>query len=413
MNEQPIEDFSAISEKLFELASKVEVLKHLAWPVTAKEDFFRSNATLLPKIEYPKLSFSDELKAIDQLESKLESDIYSNFLLKNINSLRTTYKMLESLGKKAFFENSKKIYGAPCSKLKDEKSTSLDMARNLLSITGKNKNLSKGNDACILAEELAEKMQESVTRFGELAPEIKIVEQLSANALASAQSVKIRQGACFSDKDIGQLIEHEINVHVATILNGKTQKKCMVLGTNLPSTTKTQEGLAVFSEIITGNIDVSRLRRLAHRVITIQMAIEGADFIDVYRYFLENGVSEEQAFENSRRVFRGGIITGGAPFTKDVVYLDGLLRMHNFLRAAIRLGHTDYVKLLFVGRMDIEDLPVIKKLSELNYCEPAKFLPYWVRDNRFLVSYLSYSSLLNMVDMKKVNHHYEEMLSQE
>lgn len=413
MNEQPIEDFSAISEKLFELASKVEVLKHLAWPVSAKEDFFRSNATHLPKVEYPKLSFSDELKAIDQLESKLESDIYSNFLLKNINSLRTTYKMLESLGNKDFFENSKKIYGAPCSKLKDEKSTSLDMARNLLSITGKNKNLSKGNDACILAEELAQKMQESVKRFGELAPEIKIVEQLSANALASAQSVKIRQGACFSDKDIGQLIEHEINVHVATILNGKTQKKCMVLGTNLPSTTKTQEGLAVFSEIITGNIDVSRLRRLAHRVITIQMAIEGADFIDVYRYFLENGVSEEQSFENSRRVFRGGIITGGAPFTKDVVYLDGLLRMHNFLRAAIRLGHTDYVKLLFVGRMDIEDLPVIKKLSELNYCEPAKFLPYWVKDNRFLVSYLSYSSLLNMVDMKKVNHHYEEMLSQE
>jgi len=30
--------------------------------------------------------------------------------------------------------------------------------------------------------------------------------------------------------------------------------------------------------------------------------IEGADFIDVYNYFIKEGVSMDQAFENSRRV---------------------------------------------------------------------------------------------------------------
>ena len=60
---------------------------------------------------------------------------------------------------------------------------------------------------------------------------------------------------------------------------------------------------------------------MSDRTIAIQMAVDGADFIEVYEFFLERIHSEEQAFENTRRVFRGGVLTGGAPFTKDIVYL--------------------------------------------------------------------------------------------
>jgi hypothetical protein len=66
----------------------------------------------------------------------------------------------------------------------------------------------------------------------------------------------------------------------------------------------------------------------------IQHAIDGADFIDVYRYFLEKTDHPEQSFQNAKRVFRGGVMTGGAPFTKDIVYLEGLADVHNFLRLA-------------------------------------------------------------------------------
>lgn len=61
------------------------------------------------------------------------------------------------------------------------------------------------------------------------------------------------------------------------------------------------------------------MRRLADRVFAIQMAVEGADFLEVYRYFLDRIGDPNQAFENARRVFRGGVITGGSPFTKDIV----------------------------------------------------------------------------------------------
>ena len=73
----------------------------------------------------------------------------------------------------------------------------------------------------------------------------------------------------------------------------------------------------MFSEFITGCIDVNRMYRISDRVIAIQMAIDGADFIEVYRFFLERkGKTKNQAFEDARRVFRGGVLTGGAPFTK-------------------------------------------------------------------------------------------------
>ncbi len=68
-------------------------------------------------------------------------------------------------------------------------------------------------------------------------------------------------------------------------LNGRQQANLKILGAKTGAITKTQEGLAAFSEFITGCIDVNRMYRISDRVIAIQMAIDGADFIEVYRFF--------------------------------------------------------------------------------------------------------------------------------
>ena len=169
--------------------------------------------------------------------------------------------------------------------------------------------------------------------------------------------------------------------------------------------------LAVFAEFITGSIDIDRMHRLADRVLAIQMAIEGADFLEVYQYFLSRTGSEEQAFENTRRVFRGGVLTGGAPFTKDVAYLDGLLRVHNFLRAIVVGGRTDCLRLLFAGKLDIEDIPVLYELTQMGLCHAPKYLPPWAEDMRFLLCELTYSSFLGGVDLGQIETHYDALLS--
>ena len=157
-------------------------------------------------------------------------------------------------------------------------------------------------------------------------------------------------------------------------------------------------------------MDLDRLRRLCDRTIAIQMAVDGADFIEVYEFFLERSHAEEQAFENSRRVFRGGVLSGGAPFTKDIVYLDGLVRVHNFLRALVANGRADCMLLLFCGKLDLEDIPVLCELAERGLCKPPRFLPQWASDMRFLLSYLAYSGFLNTIDQQRVSTHYENLL---
>ena len=52
----------------------------------------------------------------------------------------------------------------------------------------------------------------------------------------------------------------------------------------------------------------------------------------VYRFFLEAGQSDTDSFSSTQRVFRGVPVTGGAAFTKDTVYLHGLLSVHTFFR---------------------------------------------------------------------------------
>ena len=66
---------------------------------------------------------------------------------------------------------------------------------------------------------------------------------------------------------------------MATAINGRRQLnlKCLQLG--VPRTTRSQEGIAVFAEIVTRSMDISGLRRLALRIQILKNALEGADFI--------------------------------------------------------------------------------------------------------------------------------------
>jgi uncharacterized protein (TIGR02421 family) len=186
----------------------------------------------------------------------------------------------------------------------------------------------------------------------------------------------------------------------------------VILCAGHPGTTRTQEGLAVFAEFITGSMDLNRLRRLADRVFAIQQAIEGADFLDIYRYFLERTGDKESAFEGAWRVFRGASLSGGAPLTKDIVYLDGLLRVHSFLRSAVSTGRADVLRLLFCGKLDLEDLPALCHLTQMGLLRQPEFVPPWAADPGHLLSYLTFSSFLNTVDLKKIARRYQEMLGQ-
>jgi len=404
-------------ERLCELEQSVRILSTLSWDVSVRERFLAADGKQLPQVDYEFFAAADILTGLAELRQQAQrafgvDDDIGRWLQRLLDSVEHGARLLASMGTMAFLHHGKQLFGTPEQTLSDGKTTVLALAENFDDILEGLDHLPLSfPEQAIDAEHLAAQIEQAVQKkFAAEAPAVELVDDLSAKALAGSRRIRIRRDARFTSKDVAQLINHEAFIHVATKLNGKAQSQLPILGRSHAGTTATQEGLAVFAEFITGSMELDRLRRLTDRVIAIQMAIDGADFIQVYEYFLErSGSQREQSFENTRRVFRGGVLTGGAPFTKDIVYLEGLLRVHNFLRTTVSLGRSDLLHLLFCGKLDIEDIGVIARLAADGICLPPRYLPPWMEDLGFLLSYLAYSSFLNTIDMSRLRTHYQQL----
>ena len=414
-----------LSEKQFEIAKKagayldsaakpLRILGSVEWPDDVREVFLKNHT--LPGIEYEHIDVAPSLEAVRDALKLIEGDhVVFAWLRRLARDIEETAHMIAARGTQAFHEHSKNLYGEPTRLMLDKKTRVIDMARHMddaLDGLDIPKLVVEGYEIMFSANEFAHKLRPRLTKhFGKAAPKVILVPQLSAKATATSSTIRVRTSAMFSDRDVHQLLQHEALVHSATGLNGKAQQNFPILGRSHAGTTQIQEGLAVFAEVISGSMDPVRFRRLADRVIAIQMSIEGADFKEVFDFYMARTDDADQSYDNARRIFRGGLVTGGAPFTKDMVYLNGLLRVHNFMRSVVKLGRADLIRVLFTGKMDLEDIPAIAQLAASNRVDPPKFMPPWAKDLRFLVSYLAYSSFLNQVKMPGFQAYYKEELA--
>ena len=403
-----------ISDLVYQASRKIRILGFLNWPLSVRYRFFRSGSQQIPEVEYPQLDSTYAKEHLRAAKKLLGDTPIDDWLKKKIYEVGSGVKMLEGCGTKQFFHQSVKIYGKPREKLRDGKSSPLGLAKYLRAVLS-SQNINTGNlisGRNHSSQTIRDKISEKVIKvFGEESPEVVVVDNISAKATASSRRIRIRKGVRFSEKDVDQLMNHEALVHVATTLNGRAQKMVKILGANYGGVTKTQEGIAVFSEFITGCIDVSRMNRVLDRVLAIQMAIDGADFVEVYRFFLSRSKLKTEAYESTRRIFRGGVLTGRYPFTKDIVYLDGLVRVHNFCRTAVARGRNDIIELLFTGKIDLDDLPVILQLKEAGLIKKPKYVPYWVKDMSYLVSYFALSTFVSSMDHERTRGYYDALIT--
>lgn len=394
-------------------AGSLRVLSSVAWSPSLKPAFL--NRGKMPSPVYHPVATDKAREHILAANALIDGDhVTSEWLGRLSASLMSTVDLIETRGTPAFFTHSKALYGEPTRLMLDGETQVLDMAKHMdQSLEGLDFGMlvAEGTEKNLTDAQFARQLRARLGRhFATDAPRVEISASVTAKAAASSTRIRIRQGASFTERDVDQLLHHEALIHTATALNGKSQKDFPILGRGHPGTTEIQEGLAVFAEIITGSMDPRRFKRLSGRVLAIQMAIEGADFKDVFEFFVDRNDDPSQSYENARRVFRGGVISGGAPFTKDMVYLNGLLRVHNFMRTVVRMGRSDLIRVLFVGKMDIEDVPALAHLAADDRLQSPKFLPPWVKDLRFLVSYMAYSGFLNRVKMPGFQSYYQEEL---
>ncbi|MGB5324292.1 MAG: flavohemoglobin expression-modulating QEGLA motif protein [Pseudomonadales bacterium] len=317
--------------------------------------------------------------------------------------------LIESIGTPKVAEHSRALYGAPTDPISSGHVNSLEAAQHFLEVSQQYRQATglRDSDYCLSAEMLAAEMTPLLDEVFEPGlVRVEIDPDMASKAAAGATRIRLRAGTCFSEYDLGQLLQHEGFVHSLTAINGNRQTKIRSLGLGSPRTTGAQEGLATFAELVTGVMDINRLERLALRVIGIDHALNGADFIDVFRFFIDSGQSELESFTSSMRIFRGVPVTGGFAFSKDVVYLHGLMEVHTFFRWAMQHRKLDMCRHFFAGRMTVGDVVRMEKLFVEGVLDAPEFLPPWMVKTNGLAGYLAFSVFANRITIEELDEHH-------
>ncbi len=398
--------FVDLDGELIGLVKPINVLKYLNWPDAVEEKFledWHAGRPSLPDIELHIPDWTDLIASLDGFVGRCDGDdAILQFLRRTAGSYAEAARMLMAAGTPEFTERSIHIYGRPNDVYETQSFTGVDAAEFLLQKTDHLLQASYivPTEADLPAPQFAQKLQEAVDAyFVDDKVNIVVDNELSSKAIAGTTRIRIRGSALFSELDFDQLYHHEALVHSATALNGRRQTNLKSLSLSAPRTTRTQEGIAVFAELVTRSIDISRLRRLALRIKALAHVLDGADFIECFQVFLDGGQVEREAYKSAQRIFRGGDVRGRIAFTKDSAYLKGLMETHVLMNVAIRENRPEILERLFAGRLAMSDTITLEPYFESGFLDRPRYVPPWARDTGRLAASLAYSSFMMNVNL--------------
>lgn len=422
--EQTIKD---LSDRIVKAQKPIQILDAIKWDNSIQDAFFKSRFKELPPVDatyyqnrplsFDPRSKKDEFEQI-VLDTRRKLGQF-NPLAKIMERMCREYcdviRMLENRGLSEFSRLSQQLYGSSTDVFHagDPSLADLsDMIFDTLSHLDKDVLSGSDNPKELTGEQAVKILQERLGSYfkGAKTPVVvKISDGIISDAAAGADYIKIRKEALFSEKDIRLLEVHEGWVHVGTTLNGLEQPICTFLSKGTPSSTLTQEGLAVITEVFNFASYPDRIRRITNRIKAINMAEGGANFIDVFQYFREQGFSELDSYHHTVRIFRGSL-PDALPFTKDLVYSKGFVLIYNYIRLAVRRGIPSRIPLLFCGKATLEDMRTLSDLIQEGIVAPPKFLPPQFKDLSALCAWMCFSNFLNRLDLKRIELDYTDIL---
>ncbi|MDV3467577.1 flavohemoglobin expression-modulating QEGLA motif protein [Stenotrophomonas sp. C3(2023)] len=400
---------AALDARLVDAVADIRLLALTSWPAALQAPFLTSVAQgqpRLPQVVYPTLDFSNARRALEQIVAACdEQHPLGQYIQQSAHSWDVAARLLEGLGTAAVDACSVELFGAPEQPLPGNGPSTRDAARHFIQIANEldHELLAPEEQVPVSATALQLQLQNDLDSFFEgRVIHVQLDPELVSKAAAGPTRIRLRTSARFSAYDRAQLFHHEALVHSLTALNGREQTVLPSLALSSPRLTATQEGLATFAEQITGSIDIERLKRISLRTEAIAMAREGADFIEVFRYFCAAGQNNEESFASAQRVFRGVPPTGGMAFTKDTVYLRGLVSVHTFFRHMLAQDRLQVCRWLFAGKMTLTDAITFAPLFQAGTLQPPKWLPHWVARANGLAGMLAFSLFANRIRMDQL-----------
>ena len=416
----------ALSDRIVEAQTPIRVLEAVKWTDGIRQGFWAAKGKALPAVDrayYESRALGFDAAAKKQEFQAIERDItrylgqfnpVGQIMRRMCKEYRMVVRMLEARGTADFGLISQDLYGAATDAFHAGDPTLADLS---LMLSDYLDNIARRSDLkdepkTLNANQAVDLLQSRLNQvFGGEGSVIQVFESdgIVADAAAGADYIKIRRDALFNERDVKALAVHEGLVHVGTTLNGQNQPICTFLAKGPPSSTVTQEGLAILMEVIAFASYPTRLRRLTNRKRAIHMAEQGADFMEVYHFFQTQGYNEEEAYTHASRVFRGSTPTG-LPFTKDLSYLKGFIMVYNYIQLAVRKGRLEHIPLLFCGKTTLEDMRTLRQLVEEGLVVPPKYLPPQFADLNALSAWMCFSNFLNHLSLDRVEADYANIL---
>lgn len=322
-----------------------------------KKKFLKNKHTEPPRFKYSPIKIDAyRLKQeLSNLRVQDISDITIRHLYESvINSYFDKIDLLSSLNTSKFLYNSLRYFGRPSKK-------DLQNAQYLVHLpqiaAEPTSTPALGTDQAI------ETFKKSLEGYGfdaKIELSNKVISQVMV--LNSKRTIQFRPDAKFTKAEIEALVEHEIGVHMVTTTNSNLQE-LKIFNLGLPVNTMTQEGLAILAEYLSGNITMKRLKKLAYRVIVVDMMCSGANFIECFNYLYHNNYSDaNEAFSIVTRIFRGG------GFTKDYLYLSGFVKILRFWE------NENSLEPLLVGKTSIGFYSTLEEMMERELIQKPKYI---------------------------------------
>ena len=313
------EHVARLAGRIVEAQKPIRILNAIKWEAPHEERFFKSRFKDLPVIGAEayanvELGFDPRSKAeeFEEIARDVEEvlgpdDDIGRILLATALEYRDVVRMLAARGTPLFYAYSRRLYGSTKDVFPDGKTTLRDLGRLLYGIFSRvdagrlGGSFERVHDAQTAAAILGDRF----TRYFTDDPvRVELDDGILADAAAGSDYVKLRSAARFSDRDLDILEVHEGWVHVATSINGQKQPVAKWLAKGPPRTTTVQEGLAALVELFTYRTYPRRARRLNDRVIAVDKAEDGANFIEVFDWFRTEGYDEQECFDMTKRIFR-------------------------------------------------------------------------------------------------------------
>lgn len=348
-----------IDNQLFKLLKNFELLTYVN-PTNVeseRERFFKSKFTINPNFRYKPIKINPyELKKKLQLIDTIKIQditirhLYESVITASIDKIN----LLASLGTKQFLYNSLRYFGRP----DNNDIRNAEYILLLPDIVGEGIKVQKFG-----VDEAKKLFEETFEKYG-FKGNIKVDKSgvSSVLVLNSTKTVVLKEGSKFSKIELQYLAEHEIGVHMLTTMNA-ANNKLKIFSVGLPVNTRTGEGMAVLSEYLSGNFSMKRLRKLALRVIAVDLMCNGDDFKTCFSTIVNQyNVDKNDAYNIVTRVYRGG------GFTKDYLYLSGFSRLFKFWQDG-----NDLTPLL-IGKTSISFYNTIVEMIDRNIVEEPQYI---------------------------------------